>query len=285
MKLLLLSPVLLISLASSAQYYYNDITGSRETADLMKQYTLNKVRTVSATGVDANGVRAGNYAEYHEVKDNGKTLKKTIIREMIRTVSYFGFDAQGRLVSIADSAADVQSRISYEYDAAGRVSLIRETQQDSASEFTQTEIHQWTYTASGQPATMWRTINGADSLEIQFTYDEKGNPGEEVYLKRGIEYNRVYYYYDDNNRITDIVRYNKKIKKLVPDVMLTYDEAGHVIQKMTSAPTDNYGKVVWVGYFIWRYIFDSQGLKTKEALFDNDQKLTGKISYTYTFGK
>jgi hypothetical protein len=40
-----------------------------------------------------------------------------------------------------------------------------------------------------------------------------------------------------------------------------------------------------VGYNIWRYIYDSKGLKTKEALFDKEQQLSGKIEYSYTFGK
>lgn len=285
MKKLLLPVTILFTQALSAQYYYNDIAGTRETNELMKQYTLNKVRTASATGVDANGVRANNYSEFHEVKDNGKTLKKTIIRELNRVVSYFSFDDKGRVISITDSAADVQSKVIYEYDAAGRISTLRETQEDNANELTQSEVHQWTYNASGQPAKMLRTINGGDSLEIQYTYDENGNPGEEIYLKKGIETNRVYYYYDEKNRLTDIVRYNKKVKKLFPDIILSYDDADRVIQKMTTAPTDNYGRVTWVGYFIWRYIYNNQGLKTKEALFDNDKKLTGKIEYNYTFGR
>jgi hypothetical protein len=80
------------------------------------------------------------------------------------------------------------------------------------------------------------------------------------------------------------VRYNKKVKKLLPDFILTYDEAGRVIQKVSSTPGDNLGKVVWVGYIIWRFIYNENGLKTKEALFDEGQQLSGKIEYKYTFG-
>ncbi|MCX6318129.1 MAG: RHS repeat protein [Bacteroidetes bacterium] len=285
MKISLVPALLLFSSSLSAQYYYTDITGTHETSEMMKQYNLNKVRTVSASGVDANGIRASNYSEFYEVKDNGRTLRKTIIREFNRTVSVFSFDAQGRVQSVADSAADLQSKTSYEYDAAGRITLMREMQNDSASEFAQTEEHRWTYATNGQPAGMWRTINNSDSLQVQFTYDENGKPGEEIHLRRGVEVNRIYYYYDEKSNLTDVVRYNKKIKKLIPDIILSYDDAGHIIQKMTVAPSDNFGRVVWVGYFIWRYIFNSQGLKTKEALFDNDQKLTGKIEYNYTFGR
>lgn len=276
--------MLLFVQAVSAQYYYGDIYGTRETNELIRQYILNKVRTVSVYGVDANEVKADNYSEFHEVKDKGLTLKKTVIREFNRNVTYYKSDQQGRLLSITDSSTGMNSHTIYEYDAAGRISMIRETQEDVNSDFSQTEEHRWSYQANGQPAKMWRTINGSDSLEVQFTYDESGNPGEEISFKKGIETNRVYYYYDEKNRLTDIVRYNKKIKKLMPDVILSYDDENRMIQKMTSAPPDNFGRVVWVGFFIWRYIYNGQGLKTKEALFDNDQKLTGKIIYNYTFG-
>jgi hypothetical protein len=39
------------------------------------------------------------------------------------------------------------------------------------------------------------------------------------------------------------------------------------------------------GYLIWRYIFDDKGLKTKEALFNKDKELTGKIDYVYTYNR
>jgi len=130
---------------------------------------------------------------------------------------------------------------------------------------------------------MWRIVNTTDSLEIRFAPDEQGDPGEEITMKWGLESSRIYYYFDEQGRVTDIVRYNEKVKKLLPDVILTYDDAGRVIQKITNAPADNLGKMTWVGYIIWRYLYNDKGLKTKEALFDKEQQLTGKIEYTYNF--
>jgi len=60
-------------------------------------------------------------------------------------------------------------------------------------------------------------------------------------------------------------------------MMFEYDEQNRVIQKITTTPSLN------VTYLIWRYIFDERGLKTKEALFNNDKQLTGKIEYSYMF--
>jgi len=36
-------------------------------------------------------------------------------------------------------------------------------------------------------------------------------------------------------------------------------------------------------YLIWRYLYDAKGLKTKEALFNKQKELTGRIEYSYTF--
>ncbi len=268
-----------------AQYYYNDIAGTLETNRLMQTYLANKVKMVTATGIDANGVKATDFAEVHEVKDNGKTLKTSSRSASSYTAYYSRFDEQNRLFSITDTSAAVQNNTTYQYDPAGRIIQMQNTVRDSANEFNQTEVHQWTYTEAGKPEKMWRTINGGDSLEIRFVADENGNPGEEVTYRKGFETDRLYYYSDEKNRITDIVRYNKKIKKLVPDIIITYDDNDRIIQKITSSTGDNYGRVTWVGYMIWRYIYNDKGLKTKEALFDKEQQLTGKIEYSYIFGQ
>lgn len=90
----------------------------------------------------------------------------------------------------------------------------------------------------------------------------------------------LYYYYDEKNRLSDIVRYNTKVKKLLPDLMFEYDENNRVVQKITTV-----SNLLMGGYLIWRYIFNEKGLKTKEALFNKDKELTGKIDYSYTFNQ
>ncbi len=125
---------------------------------------------------------------------------------------------------------------------------------------------------------MWRIINTTDSLELRFAADEDGNPGDERSFRKAVEASVVYYYYDDKNRLTDIVRYNTRLKKLLPDMMFEYDEQDRVIQKITTTSS------LHMGYLIWRYLFDEKGLKIREALFNNEKELTGKIEYNYVFG-
>ena len=89
--------------------------------------------------------------------------------------------------------------------------------------------------------------------------------GEERAYRRAVETAYFYYYYDDKNRLSDIVRFNKKLDRLIPDIMFEYDENNRVIQKITTT-SDRV-----VGYLIWRYILDEKGLRTKEALFNMKQ--------------
>lgn len=285
MKILLLPVTLLTSLALQAQYYYNDIIGTQETNNLMKSYVTNKVKTVSATGYDNRGVKATDFSEFQEVKENGRVLKNSSINNFNKTVVYSRFDEKGRVINITDSSTAIQSSTTYTYDTTGRVSQILNVVKDSASDFDHSETHQWFYSASGKPEKMWRILNNTgaentiDSLEVRFITDEDGNTAEEKTYKKGVETSYLYYYYDDRNRLLDIVRYNTRLRKLMPDIMFEYDEKDNIAQKTTTTSS------LHLGYLIWRYIYDEKGLKIKEVLFNNDKQITGKIEFTYTFGQ
>lgn len=281
MKSILLLFTILTFSNLQAQYYYNDIIGTQETNRQMKTYQANKVRTVSATGFDKQGAKSNDFSEFHEVKENGTALKSSSFAGLNKTVVYSRFDNQGRVINTVDSSTAALSITNYEYDATGRITKIQNIVADPENNFNQTETHEWIYNAAGKPEKMWRIISTggapADSLEIRFVKDENDNPIEERTFRKKVETGYLYYYYDDKNRITDIVRYNTKLKKLFPDVMFEYDDNDRVIQKITPTSSIN------LGYLIWRYVFDVKGLKSKEALFNDDKQMTGKIEYSYFF--
>lgn len=274
----------ILCLQLQAQYFYNDILGTQETNRLMKSYQLNKVKTVSATGYDKQGAKANDFSEFQELKENGMALKTSSFNGLNKSVTYARFDNQARIISSADSSTGIKSTTSYEYDMDGKIMKVQNITKDPANDFNQTETHQWIYNSSGKPEKMWRTIStgiagAADSLEIRFIIDEDGNAAEEKTFRKKRETGYWYYYYDDKNRLTDIVRFNTKLKKLLPDFMFEYDDNDRVIQKITTTSSRN------LGYLIWRYIFDAKGLKTKEALFNDDKQITGKIEYSYVFAQ
>ncbi len=240
---------------------------------------------MTAAGYTPQGSKATDFAEVQEMMENGKILKVSKNSEFTHSSFYQRFDGQNRLISITDTSLGIQSVTTYEYDTGGRVMRIQNSVNDKTTGINQVEVHRWIYSKDGKVEKMWRTINGTDSLEIRFIPDENGNPGEERTFRKGYETDNLYYYFDERNRITDIVRYNKKVKKLLPDVIISYDDDDRIIQRITSTPGDNLRSTTWVGYIIWRYIYNEQGLKTKEALFNNEQQLAGKIEYSYIFAQ
>ena len=278
MKNVLLSIALFSHITAFCQYYYNDIADARVISERMRNYAGQKVKTITATGYDARGAKTTDFNEWQEINTEKKILKISTRNGQQVTRQYYQFDDQYRLTGITDSSGYIKSTTIYSYDNSGNLILVKTNIKDSLQDFTETIEHQYQYNAGGKPDKLWRIINSKDSSEYRFVADEKGNVADEQLYRRGVGIDPIYYYYDEKNRLTDIVRYNKKAKKLLPAIMFEYDESDRIIQKMTILSANN------PDYLIWRYIFNEKGLKTKEALFNKQKELTGRIEYSYTFG-
>jgi len=278
MKNALLTIALFSNITTFCQYYYNDITDARAISEKMKNFIDRKVKTITATGYDARGAKTTDFNERQEINVEKKLLKISARNGQQVTRQYYQFDDQNRLSGITDSSGDIKSTTAYNYDNNGNLILIKTSIKDSLQDFTETIEHQYQYNNGKKPEKLLRIINGKDSSEYRFTIDEKGNVVDEQLYRRGVGIDPIYYYYDEKDRLTDVVRYNKKAKKLLPTLMFEYDESDRIIQKMTILSTNN------PDYLIWRYIFNDKGLKTKEALFNKQKELTGRIEYAYTFG-
>ena len=266
--------LLLFYFAANSQYYYKDIVAAADITRLMKTYTTNDIKKITAKGITPEGGAASEFSEVGEI--NGTTLKVTTNNNKAISTLKYSFNDRGLLISSVDSAINVKSTSTYTYDANGKIISISNsaTDADSSGDFSQTEVHQYIY-KDGKLDKMWRIINKKDSLEVRFGTDEHGNVIEERNFRRGVLADPVYYYYDDKNRLTDIVRFNYKANRLLPDYLFEYDDNDRVIQKITTTSGKN------LGYLTWRYLFDEKGLKTKEALFNKDKQLQGRIDYSY----
>src|SRR3712207_5297005 len=75
MKILIFAVALFITLTSSAQYYYKDVIGTKESADLISNYRNNKVRRVVVNSYDGNNVRIDNFAVQQEFSPATRSLK------------------------------------------------------------------------------------------------------------------------------------------------------------------------------------------------------------------
>jgi hypothetical protein len=274
MKFLLTLFSLPLAMAASAQYYYKDIVGNRESNEQLQRYRTAGVRSVMVASYDADGTKSAAL-DVQQRFENSQLTTTTILDSNSAVLQSF-VDAQGRVMRTVDSSEASVSATTYEYNAGGGLERVRNVTRDLAGKFVQEEEHRWIW-SGGKPQRMWRIKNGRDSVEVRFVLDDRGNVSEEHMQRRGQEPDVVYYYYDEKGRLSDIVRFNQKAKRLLPEYMFEYNEAGQVVQRIT-VPANN------SNYTIWRYQYDERGLKIREALFDRYKKMTGKVEYTYTTG-
>ena len=276
MKKLPYLTLLLFFFEASSQYYYKDIVNAAEITRQMKTYIANGVKQATAKGITPEGMPATDFSETHEVLGNGTILKITTKNKQETSLLRHTFNANGQLIQTLDSTVGVRSVSNYTYDADGKIISISNTatDADSSGDFSQTEVHNYFY-KDGKLDKMWRVINSRDSLEVRFVVDENGDVAEERNFKARVLSDPTYYYYDEKHRLTDIVRFNYKANRLLPDFLFEYDESDRVIQKIATMAGRN------VGYLTWRYLFNEKGLKTKEALFNKDKQLQGRIDYSY----
>lgn len=240
----------------------------------MKLYTANNIYKVTSTGYKPGGTSTSDFNEIQETDFTKKELRISTVLNQASSSVTCKFDNDGRLIKLIDSSTGMTSVSSYIYDKTGNLVEIGNVISDSSQDFTQTELHLWIYNKD-KPTKMWRIINKTDSLEVRFKTDSLGNIIEEQNFKKGKGNEPTHYYYDNKNRLTDIVRYNSKAKRLLPDFMFEYDDQNRVIQKITTLSNLN------LGYLTWRYLYDEKGFKTKEALFNKEKQLQGRIDYSY----
>jgi len=276
MKKILFSSMLFISLSVSAQYYYSDIIGTNETATTIKLYKQNKVNQVVLNSYDGDGTKSDAFFVEQTFSPTTNTLK-TITRSGITSASVLTtfFNEKGQVSKTIDSSDALVNTMIYTYNNEGLLINVQQSSIDSANVFSQFEEHQWQY-EKGKVSKLIRIKNKKDTSVVQFKLDEAGNVAEEQSFINGKASEPVYYYYDDQNRLTDIVRYNNKVRKLLPEYMFEYSKSNQVIQKIT-VPSNN------SDYLIWRFQYDNRGLKIKEAIYNKQKQLNGKIEYIYSF--
>lgn len=264
-------------IGANAQYYYKDIIGAKETAELIRTYRNTKVSRVLLSSYDAENTKSDDFYVEQLFSTTNNALK-TITRSGVTGQSVLTSlaDASGNVIQTLDSNETSNSITTYNYNTEGVLNSVISTTSDTARSFNQTEEHLWEYD-NGRAARMLRIKDKKDTSIIRFKLDEKGNVSEEQSTRRGIASDPVYYYYDSNNRLTDIVRFNTKAKRLLPEYMFEYSPTNQVIQKITVPGNGS-------NYLIWRYQYDNRGLRIREAIFDKYKQLSGKIEYQYQFG-
>lgn len=238
----------------------------------------NKVRAVMLTSYDGDNVKSDNLFVQQNFSSSSRILKTVTGTgaDNAYTSTVFTYaDNDGNITRTVDSTGVVVNTTTYSYDASGNLSLVSISSSDTTSNESEQHIWQW---ESGKPVKMLRIKNKFDTTYVDFKLDEKGNVSEETATHKRVASKPYFYYYNDDNQLTDIVRYNERAKQLLPEYMFEYSSSNQVIQKIT-VPTNN------SDYLIWRYLYNPQGLKIKEAVYSKQDKRNplGKIEYQYSF--
>lgn len=278
MKSILIAAILFIGLSSSAQYYYKDIVGTKESSDLIKSYLKNKVSRVILTSYD-DDVKSDNLFVQQEFFPATKTLKTITATggENANTSTLYTYaDAGGNVMRTIDSSGIVISTTHYNYDPSGNLISVTTSSADTVSSQLEQHIWQWN---NRKPMAMLRIKNKTDTTYVDFKLDANGNVTEEMATHKKVQAKPYYYYYNENNQLTDVVRYNERSKQLLPEYMFEYAN-NEVVQKITI-PTNN------SDYLIWRYQYNANGLKIKEVVYSKHDKKNpvGKVEYQYSFAQ
>ncbi len=261
----------LITVQLSAQYYYNDIILQQANANNHALLVLN----------NANIVTAKSYNEYNEIVERfsyKKELRKKGVEVYTSTeiptggisITWEFYDGN-LLKKVIDSTEKIKTTTLFSYTQNNMPTTIQITYDDAAMDIHATEQHLWIY-HENTPTTMYRIKDISDTMVVRFKV-ENSKVMEEIWLRNGREAERYYYYYNEQNQISDIVRFNVLAQRLLPDFTYDYNASGYLtlMRQMVTGGTN---------YNAWVYEYNDKGLKQTEKLFSKENNLLGTIIYT-----
>ena len=256
----------------NSQYYYNDIITTRQTNRQYKLLKDNNVQLVTGKSFEADGTPAEGFGLTQQLAE-GSTVITTVTEHAGtgKTISTSWYN-NNRIRKTLDSTDNIKSTVTYSYnnnDIVSITSLTEDVFMNNAS----TEIHQWTYD-NGTPVKMLLIKNNVDTTTVDFIKDSTGNIGEERWTKKGRRLETYFYYYNAKNNLTDIVRYNIRAQRLLPDFLFEYDDKG-VLTQSIQVPQGS------ADYLVWQHIYNSNGLKQRDLCFSKTRQPVGSIEYSY----
>lgn len=257
-----------------SQHYYNDLVMTSEIVKKRAVLQANKVRSVQMTSFDGNNQPIEDFGSAQTIADNYASITtetSTNLNGKDQITHYF--NEKGQLTQSIDTTDGNKVVIQYTYDANNLITGIS-NMSFSPGGYSSREQHLWFYNKNSKPEKMLKIKNGADTTIVNFKLDEKENVVEERSVHAGVEQPVVYYYYDDKGHLTDVVRFNSRAKRLLPDYIFEYDEAGRI--SMMLVTTDG-----GADYQKWYYRYNEKGLKLKDECYAKSKQMIGKVEYKY----
>lgn len=258
---------------SSAQYYYTDVLNNKQVMAELAVLKEKKVKGVKVVSMEADGTESAGFT--CQKKINRDFTEVEIYTETDQSypntfISYF--NKEGILQRTVDSSEAGATTIDYLYDASGKLVSVNSSKHFATDDDAGVvlEQHIYEYNSNAIPQRMLLVRNRKDTTAFIFEADEAGN----VIIEKNVKTAEVfYYYYDERNRITDIVHKYSFQKQLFTESSFEYNEAGQLARMITSEKEGAY-------YFTWRYNYED-GLRTTERCYSKEGKIMGSVEYLY----
>ncbi|MEO6637504.1 MAG: hypothetical protein ABIN25_04465 [Ginsengibacter sp.] len=260
---------------AEAQYFYKDIWNNQQ---LSKEFSILKnenLKTIKIHSYEDDGEPSEGFVcekKINKSYSQSEMISKSYITGQSLLVSDYNGD--GRIIKTVDETPTTSSVTNNEYDSKGNVALVRILTAGDGLNDSITETHEYSYDANGHPLKMERKKNNFLVSTINFVTDEKGRVIEENVEKTSTTDKKYFYYYNDKNQLTDVVHFNERAGRLLPDYMYEYNSAGLPSQMISTAVGGD-------NYFIWRYTYNDKKLRETEKCYSKEKRMLGKIEYEY----
>lgn len=257
------------------QHYYQDIISTGQTAATMAQFKANKVTGQIVRSLDANQETDNDFICVRTTQAPYRTLKAvTQSRNSGRSVLTSTFSTSGRLTKTVDSTEHTISTVQYKYTEKGWLEDVESGVRGREDKYRLQEKHRYEYDSTGRLLRMILRKGNADSIIVTFKTDKDGRVIEEMEPGR----QRIYYNYDAQGKLTDVLRYYPARKRMLPDYSFEYGADGKLAAMTVVTPETG-------DYLIWKYSYDEKGLAQREDCYGKGLELLGRIAYKYEFSE
>ncbi|WP_336517565.1 hypothetical protein [Pollutibacter soli] len=260
-----------------AQFYYSDLLSNQANNSHYQLLKKNKVSSIRGESYEATGEPTADFIFMQTVNSSYSQVKTQTSAPLSgKSAMTNYYNSAGLLYRTTDSSDASFTQYDYRYDSLNRLVQITSNSNVIGERTRVTETHDWSYDASGAPEKMFRIKDKSDTTVYLFKKDEEGKIIEEQSYHRNVAGEKTYYYYNDQQQLSDIVRFNDRVGKLLPDYFFNYNEQKQLAEMTT---VQNGGS----DYLIWKYLYNPDGLKKEEQCFNKLKKLVGRLVYVYEY--
>ena len=260
----------------NSQFYYSDILSTKKTNETYLELKKNKVQKITATNSTKNILDESIIAIVQTFSKDWNTVKTTSNPENGVKYASTTYYVNNKIQKKWDEGKNVNSLLRYSYNSNNNVTSIIASSIDTTVFDGFFETHLFYYDNTGLPTKMLKIKNQEDTTFINFLKDEQGNIAEEIWKRNNEIIETYYYYYNEKKLLTDIVKFNLKVQKMLPEFLFEYDENGNN-NKMTQIPfgTSN--------YVVWHYLFNENKLKQAAFCYSKKGELLNQMEYKYEY--